>query len=76
MCSRVTCRRCGKATWSGCGSHVEQVMAGVPKAQRCQCPPPEPGGLFKKLFGRPPHGAPYAARSPSARGIPSGTPYP
>ncbi len=52
MCSRVTCRRCGKATWSGCGSHVEQVMAGVPKAQRCECPPPEPGGLFKKLFGR------------------------
>ena len=30
MCRRITCRRCGKAGWSGCGAHVSQVMAGVP----------------------------------------------
>ncbi len=28
MCSRVKCRRCGKATWAGCGAHVNQVLAG------------------------------------------------
>ncbi len=39
MCSRVRCNRCGKTTWSGCGSHVEQVMAGVPADRRCDCPP-------------------------------------
>ena len=22
------------------------------QAQQCACPPPEPGGLFKRLFGR------------------------
>ena len=52
MCSRVKCRRCGKVTWSGCGQHVKQVMAGVPKAYQCSFPPAEPGGLMKKLFGR------------------------
>ncbi len=35
MCRAVTCRKCGKATWSGCGSHVNQVMAGIPRDQRC-----------------------------------------
>ena len=37
MCSRVTCSKCGKATYAGCGAHVEQVLAGVPKDQRCTC---------------------------------------
>ena len=37
MCQRATCRSCGKATYSGCGRHVEQVLAGVPAAQRCDC---------------------------------------
>jgi fumarate hydratase subunit beta len=30
-------------TFAGCGAHVEQVLAGVPKEQRCRCreaPPP------------------------------------
>ena len=30
MCSPVTCRTCGKTTWSGCGHHVDQVMRGIP----------------------------------------------
>jgi hypothetical protein len=37
MCRRATCRACRKATWSGCGAHVEQVMAGVPAEDRCAC---------------------------------------
>jgi|GEM_PF-169991 len=37
MCRRVTCRQCKKPTWAGCGAHVETVLAGVPRADRCQC---------------------------------------
>jgi hypothetical protein len=37
MCSKTTCQTCGKATWSGCGNHVEQALAGVPQNQRCTC---------------------------------------
>ena len=37
MCRRVTCRSCGKPTYSGCGQHVEQVLAGVAAEQRCIC---------------------------------------
>ncbi len=52
MCHRVTCRRCGKPTWAGCGNHVEQALAGVPLAQRCACPPEQRVGLLKRLFNR------------------------
>lgn len=37
MCRRVQCSRCGKPTFAGCGAHVEQVLAGVPPADRCKC---------------------------------------
>lgn len=37
MCSPATCRTCGKATYTGCGQHVDQVLAGVPAEQRCDC---------------------------------------
>ncbi|HET7901047.1 MAG TPA: hypothetical protein VFL59_07645 [Candidatus Nanopelagicales bacterium] len=50
MCRQVSCRRCGKATWAGCGQHVDQVLRAVPKALRCTCPP-EPS-LLAKLFSR------------------------
>lgn len=55
MCRRVECRRCGKPTYQGCGQHVEQVLAGVPKSQRCGCGPDSSGGatgFLRKLFGR------------------------
>ena len=55
MCQRATCKNCGKATYRGCGMHVEQVLAGVPRSQRCDCAPAEPsagGGLLARLFGR------------------------
>lgn len=37
MCSPVNCNRCGKVTWSGCGMHVDQVMASVANERRCIC---------------------------------------
>ncbi len=57
MCRAATCRTCGKTTWSGCGQHVEQVMRGVPAAQRCpghereQAAPGTGTGLLGRLFG-------------------------
>ncbi len=57
MCKQVTCRDCGKPTWAGCGAHIEQTLAHVPKAERCSCR--ETGakaegkgaGPRRKLFG-------------------------
>ncbi|MFC0705031.1 hypothetical protein ACT17Q_01305 [Cellulomonas sp. CW35] len=37
MCSPALCPRCGKVTWTGCGMHVDDVMAGVPQDQQCTC---------------------------------------
>lgn len=52
MCSPARCRRCGKTTWSGCGQHVNQVMAGVPKSQRCSCSPePKKPSFLEKILG-------------------------
>ncbi|MGH6656685.1 MAG: hypothetical protein ACRDVE_15955 [Actinocrinis sp.] len=53
MCQRATCKTCGKATYRGCGMHIEQVLAGVPRTQRCSCPPRERstgGGLLARVF--------------------------
>jgi hypothetical protein len=52
MCRQVSCRRCGKATWAGCGQHVDQVMRGVPRSQRCACPPEQKKSLVDRIFGR------------------------
>ena len=53
MCYAVTCRKCGKTTWSGCGQHVDQVMRRVPAAQRCAGHQADPShGFFARLFGR------------------------
>jgi FtsP/CotA-like multicopper oxidase with cupredoxin domain len=37
MCRRMTCSSCGKPSFSGCGRHVDQVLADVPAAERCRC---------------------------------------
>lgn len=37
MCSPALCSSCGKVTWSGCGQHIEEALAGVPADQRCTC---------------------------------------
>lgn len=33
----VLCGDCGNVTWSGCGAHVDEVMADVPAERRCTC---------------------------------------
>ena len=35
VCQPVLCRICGKVTWTGCGDHVEQALAGIPDEMRC-----------------------------------------
>ncbi|HET7820150.1 MAG TPA: hypothetical protein VFL10_01385 [Ornithinibacter sp.] len=53
MCRAVTCRKCGKTTWAGCGQHVDGVMRGVPAGDRCQGHASEPStGFLGKLFSR------------------------
>ena len=37
MCSPVNCNRCGKVTWTGCGAHIEQVLAPYTESERCNC---------------------------------------
>jgi len=55
MCRRVTCAKCGRPSWAGCGAHVEQVLGNVPVANRCRCrEEPRPseakaGGAIDKL---------------------------
>jgi hypothetical protein len=52
MCQRTTCRTCGKATWTGCGQHVETALAGVPQSQRCPGHEEAPKrGFLASLFG-------------------------
>ena len=52
MCHPTTCRTCGKTTWAGCGRHVEQALAGVPRAERCAGHPTTgSSGLLGRLFG-------------------------
>jgi hypothetical protein len=61
MCTRVTCSKCSKPSYVGCGRHVEQVLGDVPRDQRCRCretaaaQPDEAraGGnsFFRRLFG-------------------------
>ena len=55
MCHRTTCRRCSKATWAGCGNHIEQALAGVPTSERCTCAndtSARGGGFLAKLLNR------------------------
>lgn len=57
MCSRVTCSKCKKYTWSGCGQHVEEALYGLSDSQICKCDGAaastgaSSGGFFAKLFG-------------------------
>ena len=37
MCRQTMCKSCKKITWAGCGQHIEQALAGVPKENRCTC---------------------------------------
>ena len=35
MCHKVTCPTCQKATWVGCGLHIESALQNVPLNDRC-----------------------------------------
>lgn len=37
MCSPAMCPVCKKFTWTGCGQHIEQALAGIPEEQLCTC---------------------------------------
>jgi hypothetical protein len=37
MCRRIQCEYCHKPSFAGCGKHVDQVLRGVPDAERCHC---------------------------------------
>ena len=54
MCQPAVCKKCGKRTWRGCGQHVDQVMAGVPRSAQCTCAPEQGSALstLKNLFRR------------------------
>lgn len=58
MCRPASCSVCGKTTWAGCGQHVDQVMANVPRTDRCPGhSSPEKaaagsGSVLARLFGR------------------------
>ncbi len=53
MCRAVTCKKCGKTTWAGCGQHADEVMRRVPAAQRCPGHEGEPAaGFFARILGR------------------------
>jgi hypothetical protein len=38
MCAMVTCADCAKATWDGCGQHIEEALEGIAASDRCNCP--------------------------------------
>ncbi|KDO31064.1 hypothetical protein SPRG_19591 [Saprolegnia parasitica CBS 223.65] len=35
MCHKISCSVCQKATWQGCGQHIQSALQGVPEAERC-----------------------------------------
>jgi hypothetical protein len=57
MCMQVKCKTCGKPTWTGCGAHIEQALANVPREQRCSCsekraPQSKAESILERLFSR------------------------
>ena len=56
MCRPATCYTCHKATYKGCGQHVDQVLKGVPRNQRCTCSPEQRNtsgpSILSKIFRR------------------------
>ena len=37
MCSAVRCEKCGKATWAGCGQHIEEALERFSDEEKCKC---------------------------------------
>ncbi|MFV0260298.1 MAG: hypothetical protein ACK5PP_17835 [Acidimicrobiales bacterium] len=54
MCRPATCPQCGKATYAGCGQHIEQVLGNVPPEKRCSCDAAgggRAGGFLRRILG-------------------------
>ncbi|AWN30493.1 hypothetical protein DKG71_34080 [Streptomyces sp. NEAU-S7GS2] len=66
MCQRAVCPSCRKLTFEGCGRHVDQVLMGVPNAQRCMCEPAE------RKRARPVKAATRTGSAPARQGGSSG----
>ena len=58
MCFKTVCPTCSKATWAGCGAHIEGALRGVPIPERCagwrtgKCPGPSGGASAPKASKR------------------------
>jgi hypothetical protein len=53
MCYPVTCKTCGKVTWSGCGNHVASVKAVIPAENWCDGHADAHGDSWlKRILGR------------------------
>ena len=37
MCSPIKCETCNKTTWTGCGEHIQEALAGIPEEELCTC---------------------------------------
>eukprot|EP01080_Neovahlkampfia_damariscottae_P007122 gene7122-11285_t len=37
MCHQTTCDKCNKASWSGCGNHLQGIFQNIPVEKRCFC---------------------------------------
>mmetsp|Transcript_21229 Transcript_21229/g.36247 ORF Transcript_21229/g.36247 Transcript_21229/m.36247 type:complete len:99 (-) Transcript_21229:142-438(-) len=35
MCWKDDCKTCGKATWAGCGLHIDSALRGISEEARC-----------------------------------------
>ncbi|GIJ00613.1 hypothetical protein CLV28_1212 [Sediminihabitans luteus] len=69
MCAAVTCRQCGRTTWAGCGQHVDDVMRGVAKADRC---PGHDGATGNGAKGNDVRGNSAKGNAPSGDGAAGG----
>ena len=57
MCKKIECNVCGKATWAGCGQHIDTALQGVAEADRC------PGWRSGKCTAQPPQTKTEASKS-------------
>lgn len=37
MCYVITCQKCNKLSWRGCGNHLESIKKQIPINNRCNC---------------------------------------
>ncbi len=50
MCRPVTCKKCAKTTWAGCGMHVDDVRRSVPADLWCEGHDADPAPAAKPVL--------------------------